>query len=124
MPWCRGFSRVRGPALTTRVCADPDCPEILTDGRTRCAKHPGRSRDTRPSAAGRGYDTRWRRIRAQFLKAHPLCCLCRRPATVPDHHPLSRRELVAAGDPHPDAWRNLRPLCESCHNAKSARERR
>lgn len=55
---------------------------------------------------------------------HPLCCLCAAPATVPDHHPLSRRELVAAGDSHPDAWRHLRPLCEACHNAKSARDRR
>jgi len=114
----------QGTGPVTRVCSHPDCPVILIDGRSRCDEHSGRPRDTRPSAASRGYGVHWRRIRAQFLRAHPTCSLCREPATVADHHPLARRELVAAGDPHPDAWVNLRPLCESHHNAKSGGERR
>jgi 5-methylcytosine-specific restriction protein A len=74
----------------------------------------------RPTASERGYGTKWRRIRAQYLKHHPTCCLCGKSASVPDHHPRSRRELIAASEPHPDAWKHLRPLCASCHGTQTA----
>jgi hypothetical protein len=40
---------------------------------------------------------------------------------VPDHHPRSRRELIAAGVADPDADEYLRPLCAPCHNPETAR---
>jgi 5-methylcytosine-specific restriction protein A len=112
--------------MTTRVCGQVGCPKILTDGSTKCAAHAARPKDTRPSASARGYDSKWRRNSARFLKAHPVCAWpgCSKPSEHADHWPMSRRELVAAGVEHPDAWQHLRPLCASHHNSRSARERR
>lgn len=105
-----------------RVCSTPGCPVLVEPPGTRCPDHPRRSpvEDRRPNATDRGYGAGWRRVRGAFLKAHPRCVLCAGPATVADHHPRTRRELEAAGDPHPDAWRHLRPLCQSCHNRHTA----
>lgn len=67
----------------------------------------------------RGYDAKWRRNRARFLAAHPICIDCGGPATVADHDPVSRRELVAQSDPHPDAWQHLKPRCRNCHSQRT-----
>lgn len=79
----------------------------------------------RPTTAQRGYDARWQRQRARFLHGK-LCILCLAeghhvPATVADHHPKSRRELLALGVPDPDADHLLRPLCARCHNRETAK---
>lgn len=76
---------------------------------------------SRPSSAERGYDAKWRRRRRRYLRTHPDCCLCDEPATVPDHWPRSRRELVIAGVKDPDVDEFLRPLCIHCHNRETAR---
>lgn len=87
-----------------------------------CPRDRGRTRhdQTRPSAAARGYDSKWARNSARFLKRNPWCALCGAPAKVADHHPHTRRQLLAAGDPHPDAWHHLRPLCRPCHSRATA----
>lgn len=105
--------------MTIRVCSVPGCPE-LTD-RARCPTHRRAAELQRGRPADRGYDTKWRRIRARFLAAHPTCLDCGAPANVADHAPRSRRDLVTAGDPHPDAWRHLQPRCDRCHNKRTAR---
>lgn len=66
----------------------------------------------RPSAAKRGYDAKWRRVRAAFLKAHPVCD-CGAPASEADHV-IPLRE----GGSH--AWANLRARCKPCHSSKTA----
>jgi 5-methylcytosine-specific restriction protein A len=75
----------------------------------------------RPSAAARGYDEAWRRRRLDFLVTHPVCRLCGMAATIPDHFPQSRKQLVAAGVVDPDDERYLRPLCEPCHRTETAK---
>lgn len=86
-----------------------------------------RPRDTRPSAAARGYDASWRKFRKAFLQEHPLCAECLEgdaftpgrpvPATVVDHVTPHRGDMAAF-------WRGpFQALCERHHNAKSARER-
>lgn len=66
----------------------------------------------RESAAARGYDRKWRFVRAKFLRAHPNCA-CGAAATDVDHVlPL------ASGGTH--AWSNLRALCRPCHSRKTA----
>jgi 5-methylcytosine-specific restriction protein A len=54
-------------------------------------------------------------IRLAFLREHPLCVLCSELAEVPDHWPVKRADLVAAGVDDPDAFERMRPLCLSCH---------
>lgn len=76
--------------------------------------------DTRGSAASRGYDAQWRRIRARHLSAHPLCVDCLKHGRTEaaghvDHIiPLRKGGTHAAG--------NLQSLCASCHSRKTAKE--
>lgn len=103
--------------------ACPVCFRSVAAGE-QCPEHGRRKPDPRQSPADRGYDRKWRMNAARFLAANPVCALCTAPSTHADHHPQSRRELTALGVTDPDAWRFLRPLCESHHNSKSAKERR
>lgn len=60
-------------------------------------------------------DVRWRKYRAIFLAANPVCVVCERPATVVDHI-----QTVAV---RPDLFwtpRNHQPMCDACHNHKRA----
>lgn len=101
-----------------RVCTTPGCPELVTTGRCpNCRRTADQARGTRQQ---RGYDTRWERRRATYLARHPFCQLCPATATVADHWPRSRRDLVAAGVPDPDADQHLRPLCAPCHSRQTA----
>lgn len=47
-------------------------------------------KDTRPSAAIRGYDRRWAKAKKRYLATHPTCVYCAqegriRPANTVDH---------------------------------------
>jgi 5-methylcytosine-specific restriction protein A len=102
------------------------CPWVVRGDVPYCEEHAkqvAREREAgRPSAARRGYDGNWRKLRAMFLRRHPLCAdpfgrHGGRPvvATEVDHiQPLSR------GGGH--EWDNLQALCRSCHSKKTARE--
>jgi 5-methylcytosine-specific restriction enzyme A len=78
----------------------------------------------RPSAARRGYGSRWRRVRDAFLARHPLCSACEAagrvvPATVVDHVLPHRGDQRLFWDE-----RNWTAMCKRCHDAKTAREGR
>lgn len=103
-----------------RPCPTPGCPELTDGGRcTTCRAAADKARGT---ATQRGYTgpghARFRRL---VLTRDPLCVLCGHVATVADHWPTSRRDLVAAGlDPNdPNCGRGL---CKSCHDRSTARE--
>ncbi len=121
----RSVSGVSSPRSRTAVCPVPGCPTLTAGGR--CPAH-GKP-DRRPNASQRGYGARWQKIRSAFLAAHPLCAgvdgehhpHCDGQATVPDHAPLTRRELVARGVADPDAWEYLVPLSTACHGWKTVR---
>lgn len=104
------------PARAARPCNKPWCKNLRP-----CPVHDVEQQrvDVRPSAARRGYDYRWRRKRAAFLRTHPFC-ECGAAATVADHHPLTRVELVRAGVEDPDAEQYLVARCASCHSRKTA----
>lgn len=69
----------------------------------------------RGTAASRGYGSKWRVIRAAFLKAHPCCEEpgCRDRAIDVDHRD---------GNPEHNAWSNLRPYCHAHHSSRTARD--
>ncbi len=75
-------------------------------------------KDDRPSAAARGYDAAWRKVRAAYLMSHPLCVAlvrggtCDRPAKHVDHH-------VALEKGGTNDESNLRAYCASCHSRKT-----
>ena len=80
----------------------------------------------RPGATQRGYDRKWRRIRAQYLRHHPLCQATDEAAlrfharfgdaaTDVDH-------IVPVVQGGTSEWDNLQALCHRCHSAKTMRE--
>ena len=69
-------------------CKHPGCPK-LTDGNY-CEEHEALHRGERESAGKRGYNKKWQKARARYLKEHPLCVECLKngrvvTATVVDH---------------------------------------
>ena len=106
-----------------RTCAD--CPAVIESG-TRCetcAKAKARTHDkARGSSAERGYTGRGHKaFRHAVLDRDPICVLCRAAwATVADHHPLSRKQLVDQ-DLDPNDPNNGRGLCKPCHDRETAR---
>lgn len=111
------------PRPTTKVCLEPGCPELTERGESRCEPHRLARQRTddkrRGTAAERGYDARWRRIRKAFLAAAPFCIDCGGIATVADHDPIPRRVLVEQGVRDPDAFHRLKPRCARCHGRKT-----
>lgn len=67
----------------------------------------------RPSAAQRGYDAGWQKIRDAYLRDHPFCVVCGHKATDVDHIKPRR----AGGTDDDD---NLRSLCHSHHSRHTA----
>ena len=64
-------------------------------------------------------------VRRTVLRQRPWCACtdpwcahaeaCRARATVADHFPLDRNELVSAGETNPFQAKYMRPLCEDCY---------
>ncbi len=108
------------PRKPLRACAVPGCSGVAVVG-SYCPEHSVTARreypDRRPSAARRGYDRKWRRIRAQFIKAHPFCADCGAPTEEPHH-------IVPISEGGTHRWDNLVPLCGDCHKRREARRRR
>lgn len=87
-------------------------PEAERDRKRELDRH-------RPNSAQRGYDAAWRKLRAAFIKAHPVCqregCIA---ASIDADHIKSIEE-------RPDlrlTWSNLRAFCRSHHSERTARD--
>jgi len=116
------------------------CPERAEPGgRGYCTAHERRARQLRDredreerkashpraSASQRGYGVGWRRIRAWYLRRHPLCeCQgyngcehrageCYLPANEVDHK---------AGQAAGNGEDNLQAVCKACHSRKTTQE--
>lgn len=98
----------------SRVCAHPDCPEIVPG--TWCTEHQPKpwAGSTRASQRPKG----WAKIRARILKRdRHTCQYCGDPATEVDHiTPVSR------GGSHADT--NLVACCTDCNAKKNIAQRR
>lgn len=112
------------PARPMRPCAAPGCGALVLRGR--CDAHRKAQDAARGSTTERGYDGAWKRLRAAFLQAHPLCQCpeCRdgelrvTVAEVVDHR--------IAIEERPDLrldWGNLRSMSKAHHDAHTARTR-
>jgi len=106
--------------MAWRVCSTPGCP-TLHQGTGKCPECRAQAdRDRRPH--GNPYSTPGHQaFREGVLARDPICVNCmRRRATVADHYPIERRDLIAQGlDPNdPDRGRGL---CKGCHDTHTAR---
>ena len=100
--------------MAWRVCTQPGCGTLVPAGTGRCPTHT-RRRDGNPYSTP-GHQA----FREAVLARDPICVLCLRVrATVADHYPDERRDLVAQGlDPNDPA--RGRGLCKSCHDKHTA----
>ncbi len=96
-------------------------PQVLLVRKGRCPlciTHKREKDRERGTAASRGYDSRWRKIRLQVLADEPLCRF---------HH--DKGEIVSAevvdhidGNSRNNSRDNLRPLCKQCHDQRTGRD--
>ena len=107
------------PRKPATPCRRPACPIVSED--PYCAKHEAEYRakksvadSNRPSPAERGYDDRWRKIRAVVLGEEPYCRSCSASSTHVDHI----KPLNQGGD---NSRSNLQALCAFCHSSKTGR---
>ncbi len=85
----------------------PHCPGLVRNGVcSMCGpvvQAQAYDRD-RGTAAQRGYGARWRKLRTMYIRQHPACVMCGKPATDIDHILPKRR----GGTDDPS---NLQSLC-------------
>ena len=110
------------PTAPPSPCPAPLCPALVKGGG-RCPEHDlKRSHDrSRPTAAQRGYGSRWRRYAKGFLRRpeNAVCAACgRAAATQVDHIE------PATGPADARFWEpaNHQGLCGPCHSRKTATE--
>lgn len=105
------------------ACRRPGCAGVVRDGVCSICgplrkQHDQVADGRRGTAASRGYGGRWQRLRAMYLRAHPLCVQCAREgrttAATDVHH------LVPKRDGGLDEASNLEALCHSCHSKVTA----
>jgi 5-methylcytosine-specific restriction protein A len=87
----------------------------------KCAKHYSQADRRRGSAHERGYGTEHQdRFRVGVLRAADWACVaCGGDATVADHYPRTRKQLLADGD-DPNDPQFGRALCKRCHDRHTA----
>ncbi len=109
-----------------RLCNYPGCNTLVGNGycdRHRIDKEDKRQYDKhRGSASKRGYNSRWQKARATFLKRNPICVECKKdnqiePAVVVDHIKPHKGDMVLFWDKN-----NWQPLCKRHHDIKTASE--
>lgn len=105
-----------------RVCSVPGCPEIYEGKESRCPQHRAASDRSRGTATQRGYNSAGHQaFRNAVLTRDPICVICDvRHSTIADHHPMSRKELIAAGL-NPNDPQYGRGLCKPCHDRETAK---
>jgi len=106
-------------------CRHPGCARLIDSKRKYCAEHLPLHPEYIRSAGKRGYNSRWQKVRKEYLKRHPLCEECMRngkytkytQATVVDHITPHRGNMELFWDES-----NWQSLCKPCHDRKTGRE--
>lgn len=74
---------------------------------------------TRPTSSARGYNSEWRKLRAEFLRLHQTCAFCGGDAQVVDHIQRHHANVALVMN-----WNNLQALCKRCHDSAKQRSER
>lgn len=123
------YVHIERPPLMLKPCPTPGCPALIPTKDRACKECLKRIRHTTDRTPYKSIAHR--RARAKLLALHPYCqcegCkahkgLCTQKATIADHYPLERFELIAEGK-DPNALCYMRALCKKCHDIKTASTR-
>ena len=110
------------PTKAKVPCQHPWCSALVPVGQKYCEKHKPLHRPDPTEPRMMMYDSKWRKARARFLAAHPVCVMCERegrltPATVVDHVIPHRGDKRLFWDES-----NWQPLCKPHHDRKTLQE--
>lgn len=115
-----------------RFCKHPGCNALVFTGycdqhqakQAQAYKDSQRSYNDRRAETDRLYKTeKWRKLSVRFRKLNPLCVECERKGLVRHADLVDHIKPVKE---HPELfhdWRNLRSLCQRCHNEIGAKVR-
>ena len=90
--------------------------------RGLCEEHARQNDRQRGTSTERGYTSKRHRdvFRTGVLSRDGWeCVLCGEPASIADHYPRTRKQLIADGD-DPDDPTYGRALCKRCHDRHTA----
>ena len=126
--WLVRHTIARYADLTLSPCGFPGCASRAPFRKRYCEAHDKQTRRASSTLRSRDKTTRysdapWRKLRAVFLAASPLCVMCQDEGIVTSASVVDHIEPVTT---HPHMrldWDNLRSLCASHHNAHTARTR-
>ncbi len=113
------------PTRAPRPCSRPLCPELVPGGGY-CPAHAREADEARGTADERGYDVKWRRVRAAYIKSRgpsPQCDECGRTSDEAGGS-LEVDHLDGRGPQGDNSWRNLQLLCKEDHARKTAAQTR
>lgn len=104
------------PSKPKKPCAYPGCPN-LSDQRY-CELHRADARRQYDKArrdpdVNKTYGRTWRKIRARYVAAHPLCEQCLKEGKLVPVEEVHHILPVNRGGSH--SFDNLMSLCHSCH---------
>lgn len=104
-----------------RVCAEPGCH--MPTHTTRCDLHRKQYRNQhdkhRPSSTQRGYDARWRKARANYLRFFPMC---QHPSCIERATDVHHIDGQGPQGPNGYAWSNMQGLCHQHHSQITSKE--
>ena len=106
------------PYKPKRPCSYPGCGR-LTDGRF-CDEHRQVAEHQynhylRDPDTNKRYGRAWKKIRAHYIQAHPLCEQCEQEGRLTPAEEVHHILPLANGGAHDDD--NLMALCKSCHSS-------
>lgn len=111
------------PTQAARPCNNKQCTGLVRNGACSVCGSQRRGKDRaydqrRGTAAERGYDATWRKLRRMQLAIEPLCRDCNRGGGVvlatEVHH------IRAVRDGGTNELENLMSLCKPCHSRRTA----
>lgn len=116
------------PSAPQSVCSHPGCGALAPSGKTRCPAHEAAKAKAydrwRGTAASRGYDGAWKRLRDAHIHAHPLCARCEAQGLLTLATEVDHVQAVEVAPGRRLDRSNLQSLCHPCHMLKTAQERR
>jgi len=111
------------PYKPKKPCAHHGCRELTAN--RYCETHAKQeakryNKYDRDSDSNKRYAGAWKKIRAAFLSANPLCVICKgdgkfTPATVAHHK-------IKITDGGTNDWDNMTALCAPCHSRLHAKQ--
>lgn len=112
------------PSQAARPCNNRECTGLVRNGACSVCGSQRRGKDRahdgqRGTAAQRGYNSTWQRVRRMQLAREPLCKDCagggRVTLATEVHH------IKAVRDGGSNSFDNFMSLCKSCHSKRTAK---